>query len=376
MNATSITHSTSPTGTTDASGAGVATGRASASTRRCPDIPHQAWYAGASSDEVGRSPLARTVLGERIVLYRTSDGSAVALEDRCCHKPVPLSEGHLDGDDIIAGYTGFRYAPSGQCVEVPTQDSVPFGASVRSYPVVDDGSFVWLWMGEPNLASRRPVPAAPWLLDDGWVSFGSAQTVQASIRLLWDNFADITHIAYLQPEIAPRPLLTGTPPALELTVSETGMAFSRTYPPAPVVDWHGHLMGVDANGSYVQREEGELVTPGLWVDRWHVEVPDQGETSPGDRSFVFTHALTPIDETSTRHVWRVSRNFASSAAATGTLMAIMDAYYRRVAQALESMQQVITDDGARPDVLVAADAGAVQVRRIMDRLVADETGTG
>ena len=38
------------------------------------------------------------------------------------------------------------------------------------------------------------------------------------------------------------------------------------------------------------------------------------------------------------------------------------------------MQQIVTADGHRADVLVAADAAAVQVRRIMDRLVADETG--
>ena len=106
----------------------------------------------------------------------------------------------------------------------------------------------------------------------------------------------------------------------------------------------------------------------MWVDRWHVDV----DGSP--RSFVFTHAVTPVDETSTRHVWRVSRNFASSAAATGTLRPMFEAYYRKVQGVLETMQTVVDADGVRAEVLVAADAGAVQVRRIMDRLVADETG--
>lgn len=337
-------------------------------TRRCPDIPHNAWYAAATSDEVGRSPLPRRVLGEEIVLYRTMPGEAVALEDRCAHRPVPLSLGHVDGDDIVASYTGFRYAPDGRCVAVPTQANVPFGAGVTSYPVVDDGAFVWVWMGDANLARLRPTPQAPWLLDGGWSTFGDSWTTGASIRLLWDNFSDITHVAHLHPEIAPPALTAGVTPPLEVTVSETGMSFARSYPPSAVSDWHAQVMEVPADGPYAQQEEGELVSPGLWVDRWHVDV----DGSP--RSFVFTHALTPVDETTTRHVWSVSRNFANSAAATGTLRPLFEAYYRKVQAVLETMQAVVDRDGARTDVLVAADAGAVQVRRIMDRLVADETG--
>ena len=334
----------------------------------CADIPHNAWYAATTSDEVGRSPLARRLLGHGIVLYRTTTGSAVALEDRCAHRPVPLSLGRIEGDDIVSSYTGFRYAPDGRCVAVPTQPNVPYGAQVRSYPVVDDGAFVWVWAGDANLARLRPTPQTPWLLDPAWHTFGASWTTAASIRLLWDNFSDITHVAHLHPEIAPPALTAGATPPLEVTVSETGMSFARSYPPSAVSDWHAQVMELPAAGPYVQREEGELVSPGLWVDRWHVE------TDAGTRSFVFTHAVTPLDETSTRHVWRVSRNFADSAAATGTLRPLFEAYYRKVQGVLETMQAVVTRDGERADVLVAADAGAVQVRRIMDQLVADETG--
>lgn len=336
--------------------------------RRCPDVPHNAWYAVATTDEVGRSPLPRQALGRRVVTYRTTDGTAVALEDRCAHRPVPLSAGRLEGDDIVAAYTGFRYGPDGRCVAVPTQPNVPIGARVRSYPVHDDGSFVWVWCGDPGLARLRPAPSAPWLQDPGWVTFGGAWTTHASVRLLLDNFADITHVAHVHPDIAPPALVEGTMPALEVTVTETGMSFQRSYPPARVPGWQAPLLGIDAHEEHPQVEEAEFRSPGLWVDRWHVD------TGAGRHSFVFTHALTPVDETSTRHVWRVSRNFAESSAATGTLTPLMESYYRAVKEALEQMQRVVTEDGARPDVLVAADAAAVQVRKVMDRLVADETG--
>lgn len=336
--------------------------------RRCTDVPHNAWYAVATTDEVGRTPLPRQVLGTRVVVYRTEQGTAVALEDRCAHRPVPLSAGRLEGDDIVAAYTGFRYGPDGRCVSVPTQPHVPIGAHVRAFPVHEDGSFVWIWCGDPGLARLRPAPQAPWLRDPGWVSFGTSWTTQASVRLLLENFADITHVAHVHPDIAPPALVEGVMPPLEVTVTETGMSFARQYPPARLPAWQAPLLGIDAEDEHPQREEGEFRSPGLWVDRWHVD------TDEGRHSFVFTHALTPVDETSTRHVWRVSRNFADSPAATGTLTRLMESYYRAVQEALEQMQRIVTEDGARVDVLVAADAAAVQVRRVMDRLVADETG--
>ena len=107
------------------------------------------------------TPLGRRVLGQGVVLYRTTDGTAVALEDRCVHRPYPLSLGRLDGDTIVSGYSGFTYDAHGYCVRVPTQDEIPVGARVRSFPVHDDGAFVWGWLGDrrwPPSVRRRPCP--------------------------------------------------------------------------------------------------------------------------------------------------------------------------------------------------------------------------
>jgi vanillate O-demethylase monooxygenase subunit len=151
------------------------------------------------------------------------------------------------------------------------------------------------------------------------------------------------------------------------------MRFARDYPPAPLAPWHAQLLGLSAESSHAQHEEGEFRSPGLWVDRWDVRVSGH-DPSDGVHSFVFTHALTPVDERTTRHVWRVSRNFAHSAGAEGTLAPIFGRYYQRVQAALETMQRVVDRDGPRVEVHVAADAAASAVRRIMDRLVAEETG--
>ncbi|HCH55792.1 MAG TPA: hypothetical protein DEV64_01780, partial [Rhodospirillaceae bacterium] len=49
-----------------------------------------AWYVAAWETEISETPLARTILNEPVVMYRATDG-IVALEDRCCHRALPLS---------------------------------------------------------------------------------------------------------------------------------------------------------------------------------------------------------------------------------------------------------------------------------------------
>jgi vanillate O-demethylase monooxygenase subunit len=54
------------------------------------------------------------------------------------------------------------------------------------------------------------------------------------------------------------------------------------------------------------------------------------------------------------------------------LLPIFAAYYRRVQQILETMQQVIDIDGPRDEGSINSDAAALQVRRILNRLVVEE----
>jgi phenylpropionate dioxygenase-like ring-hydroxylating dioxygenase large terminal subunit len=335
--------------------------------------PRNCWYAVATSDELGREPLGRRVLGTGVVLFRTADGNPVALEDRCAHRPYPLSLGRVDGDRIVSGYTGFAYDARGFCVHVPTQSEIPVGARVPAFPVHEDGVFLWVWLGEPALARLRRPAATPWLSDSGWATLGDEWETEADLLLLHENFADITHVAVVDPYIAP-PVLRSSPPPLEVEVTETTVSFSRTYEPAPLPEWQAELLGLPADAEYVQREQGAFVTPGLWIDRWEVLV-DSGSNETQIHTFRFTHAVTPISPGRTRHAWRVSRTFALGEQAGKVLRPIFTDYYQRVKRILETMQDVLDNDGPRKEVNVSADAAALQVRKIIRNMVADETGT-
>src|SRR5262249_30724984 len=77
-----------------------------ARTRRTMFLPNH-WYVAANPGELGRKPLARIILNEPVLLYRSEDGTPVALEDRCPHRRLPLSMGKLlDGDILQCHYHG------------------------------------------------------------------------------------------------------------------------------------------------------------------------------------------------------------------------------------------------------------------------------
>ena len=334
---------------------------------RAPGYPTQSWYVAATSDEVTSAPLGRRALETGLVLYRTSDGTAVVLADRDAHSAYPLSLGRVEDDLIVSSYSGFAYAADGSCVRVPTQTEIPYDARVRCFPVREQDGLVWVWFAEPGLAGLRKPPSAPWLVDDSWSTLGEEWTTEASFMLLHENFADITHVAVVDPSFAPPVLSAGPVPLLEVEVTETTVSFERSYPPAPLAAWHADLLGTGHDAAFAQREEGRFVSPGLWIDSWEVDLG--GGTSA---TFRFTHAVTPVTETSTRHVWRVSRNFAPGEETSAQIAPLFTDYYERVRSILQTMQGVLSLDGPRPDVNVAADAAAVQVRKIVHRMVADE----
>src|SRR5437868_4279226 len=98
-------------------------------------FPMNQWYVAAFAWELSDKPLARTLLNQPVVLFRTAAGEVAALEDRCCHRALPLSCGTLDKEGIRCGYHGLLYAPSGKCIEIPGQERIPTKACVKSYTV-------------------------------------------------------------------------------------------------------------------------------------------------------------------------------------------------------------------------------------------------
>ena len=334
-------------------------------------FPLNSWYVAGHSSEVSQRLLGRRMMDLPVLLYRTADGTPVALEDRCAHRAFPLSRGRLDGDRVVCGYHGFEYDGAGRCVRVPSQSHVPFDAGVRSFPVHDDGTFVWIWPGESGLAALRRPPEVPWLADPGWSTVGDQDDVAADYLLLHETFADVTHLPYLGPGVAPPALQEATPP-LEVDVTETSVAICRRYAAAPLPAWQSRATAVAPDAEFEQRETGRFIGPGLWLDTWEVFGRGAGGAV---QTLRLTQAISPVTATTSGLVWRVSRDFAvDDATIDAVALEAFAAYYANVKAAVETVQEARAAGSTHRDVNVTADVAALHVRKVVRALVAEESG--
>jgi glycosyltransferase involved in cell wall biosynthesis len=94
-------------------------------------------------------------------------------------------------------YHGMRFTAEGQCVEIPGQDVIPKSACIRTYPVAEQGSWAWIWMGDPNLADPALLPHARGLDDPEWVLKTGQLDYAAPHELINDNLDKSAYSALL-----------------------------------------------------------------------------------------------------------------------------------------------------------------------------------
>jgi vanillate O-demethylase monooxygenase subunit len=140
--------------------------------------------------------MAATILGERIVIYRTESGKIAALEDRCGHRLAPLSLGRCEGERLRCMYHGLLFNTDGEVVEIPGQPMIPRHARVRTYPVVDRYSWIWIWMGAGE-ADESLIPPAVGLDDPNYLMFSDQLEYESEAELICNNLLDFSHLTYV-----------------------------------------------------------------------------------------------------------------------------------------------------------------------------------
>lgn len=169
-----------------------------AASRQDSPYPLDQWYVAGFASELTDKPIGRTFLDRRVVLFRAADGRVAALEDRCCHKSLPLSCGTLEARGLRCSYHGLLYAPDGRCVEIPGQDRIPSKAKVASYPLVEKNHLLWIWMGlVPGEEPSAPPPKYPHHDDPRYKWGGGQYHYDAPWQLIHDNLLDLSHLGYV-----------------------------------------------------------------------------------------------------------------------------------------------------------------------------------
>jgi hypothetical protein len=92
---------------------------------------------------------------QAIALYRDTQGQVHALEDRCPHRQVKLSDKQVVNNELECAYHGWRFNSAGECAAVPylaANQKLP-NCTIRRYPVKEQDGFIWLFPGnlEPSV---------------------------------------------------------------------------------------------------------------------------------------------------------------------------------------------------------------------------------
>ncbi|MBD2394093.1 aromatic ring-hydroxylating dioxygenase subunit alpha [Cyanobacterium aponinum FACHB-4101] len=131
--------------------------------RTCGINPNH-WYVVARSVEVTDKPYCVTLWHENIVIFRNAQGKIKALEDRCPHRQVRLSDGVVVGDDIECAYHGWQFNGEGKCSFVPylqENQRLP-SCKLKAYPVQELDGFIWLFLGDGDSEKIKPMGLPEW----------------------------------------------------------------------------------------------------------------------------------------------------------------------------------------------------------------------
>lgn len=336
------------------------------------------WYVVAWEHEIPEGGfLARTVLGEPLLVYRTASGALTVMEDRCCHRHAPLSKGRREGDCIRCGYHGLKFDTSGACVEVPGLDKAPAGARVRTYPVELHNKWVFAWMGDAARADRRMLPNNFSNNDPGWHYKPGYMHYDTPYLLICDNLLDFSHLSYVHEKtLGGTTAIAHARPDIE-TVNEPGqrgLRVTRHVPNVPPPPYYAKIRQLSTN-----------------VDRWFIYdfllpgtllMQSGGKPvadAPGDlRHAVQLHScqtLTPETATSTHYFFQQAHRTGEGD------QSVTDGIFNSLLTAFNEDRDMITAqhdnlqrDGGQAMLPLWMDAALLQWRNLLEREVAAESG--
>jgi len=332
-----------------------------------------AWYVAAWDHELSRSMLRRIILEEPVVLFRTTEGKPVALEDRCCHRQAPLSMGKLVGNVVTCPYHGLQYDTTGRCIKVPSQEGIPPNARVKSYPVVEKNHWIWIWTGDPAKADPALIEDFHWMDDPAWRFGGSYLHVEGNYLLVVENLLDTTHLPFLHPNT----LGTDSFARSEFEVKREGdrITVSRYLMDDLPAPFHKQ-MGAFPDGMKVDRWQITHYGPPCFVKLDIGSAPvgtpvRQGERSKGVNMWNL-NAITPETQKSAHYFFAQAYNFKLDERWVSDMLRTQVHNIFLEDMAIIRAQQQNMDLGASPVQNLAQDKAWVAMRQIVQRLIQEE----
>jgi phenylpropionate dioxygenase-like ring-hydroxylating dioxygenase large terminal subunit len=252
----------------------------------------------ALSSEVAGEPVPAELLGEPLVLWRDSSGTAHAFSDLCIHRGTALSLGTVEGDEIVCPYHGWRYGTGGACTAIPQLADprrVPAKARATSFRCEERYGLLWVALDEP----RWTLPEVPELESPEWrtLTCGPYAWRCDSSRQV-ENFTDFGHFPFVHPGLLgdpERPVV----PNHEVRTDGHVLHYEIVRPEAPNSD-DFPVFANEEERRPERRSRYELHLPYTIVLRlgWG-----------GEQGMVYFFASQPVREDECKGFLRIARNY-------------------------------------------------------------------
>ena len=342
----------------------------SASAGIARNYPLNCWWVAAFSDEIENRLLGRWLLDTPVVLYRKSDGSITAMEDRCPHRAAPLSMGRLIDDTVQCGYHGFRFNREGKCVLAPSVGRPLPAVTVPVYPVIENPPLVWIYLGDPTRIDDVPLPPLlDWMNDDRFHSVNGRLDIAANYLLLKENVLDATHFGFVHSDSFK---ITDIVSAPSFESDATTTTFRQHVKGSPLAAMYAEPLGLKTGTPYDRETWGSFLSPALQAGGVDFICPASGDKVGRFRTL---HATTPVDDRNMLYFWLIARDFGTAPEEMNALEKLTLIGFSEDENMLVAIQQMNDrySGHAMPEVSVKADTAGVQARRLIDYWMTRET---
>ncbi len=336
------------------------------------NYPRNCWWVAATSVELSIKPFQRWLLDTPVALFRTEAGQPVALDDRCPHRWAPLSGGTVSGDTLVCPYHGARFGPDGHCAKFPAQKAVPSNMQVRSFPVVERGPYIWIWMGQP--AARESADLPPdyaWHIDPEWTMATGTYEFAANYMLLHENLLDLTHFNHVH---AATFKFENWTPSPKFSTDGDRVGFENGYAKDDLNEHERALVGLAYPGAERNVAECWFETPALHQATSTVYL-NQGSDMASKYLTRINHMVTPASASHSHYWWLVGSNEPLPDFVRAGYSDLIKTAYLEDKVILESIQRLMDRDPrgtAYPELSFPSDKGGILARRVLERLLATE----
>jgi vanillate O-demethylase monooxygenase subunit len=335
-----------------------------------PSFPLDQWYVAALSRELKDQPLGRTLLNKPVVLFRTADNHVAALEDRCCHRALPLSGGTVEARGLRCGYHGLLFNEGGKCIEIPGQDKIPSKAKVPAYPVREQDQIIWIWFG----SAEHPEPTfAPPVYDvhsSGKYLFdGDVYHYDAPYQLIHDNLMDLSHLGYVHLHTIGGNASIHMNAKMNVDGDDSMVRVVRHMPDSVPPPTYTAAYPFKGNIDRWQEIEFHFNHLRIWTGAIDAGTDDLNNPDRGGFHMRGFHGVTPETDTSSHYFWTMATNPEHDPeAVTAKVLHQTRLTFDEDKVVIEAQYQNMCRFGTRPMIDIHVDVGANRARRIIERL--------